>query len=143
MRDRPLAALGVAVLTALASCTGSGKREASALAQAVDAYRHAETAAKAARVQALGAVACSEASVCDAKSTCFAAADATTQSMRLKDEVAARLADIEGKRLAPDAPEAAALPGKLDEAQRLLETGRQKMTECERRLSDLRVEYGG
>jgi hypothetical protein len=134
---------GVAcVLAAVACAPGSGKRETSALLNAVDGYRRADTSAKANRVAALQTVTCSEPPVCDAKAVCVAAVEPTTRALLLKDEVAARLADIEQRRLAPDAPEASALPGKLDEAQRLLETGRQKMTECERRLSDLRVEYG-
>jgi hypothetical protein len=130
-------------LSALACTGGAGKRETSALVDAIDGYRRADNPAKPARVQAVGAVACSEPAVCDAKGICLDAIQSTTQALLLKDEVALRLVDIEQKRLSPDAPEAAALPGKLDEAQRLLEAGRPKMTECERRLADLRVEYGG
>jgi hypothetical protein len=67
----------------------------------------------------------------------------TTRALRLKDEVAARLIDVEHERLDPAALDGGSLADKLDEASRLLETGRAKMTECERRLADLRVKYGG
>ena len=137
-------ALWVAAVAAAAGCTsGAGRRETAALLNAVDGYRNAAVAAKGARAQAVGAVACSEASVCEARKVCVDAMEPTTRALALKDEVAARLADIEGHRLPPDDPQAAVLPAKLDEAQHLLESGRAKMTDCERRLADLRVQYGG
>jgi hypothetical protein len=125
----------------LAACTGTPKREAASLADAVDGYRRANSALRAARAQAVGTVECSDAEVCSAKSECLAAVEPTTRALALKDEVAARLTDIESKRLAPDAPEAQALPGKLDEASRLLEAGRVKMANCDKLLTDLRVKY--
>jgi hypothetical protein len=132
-----------ALVVALISCAGSGRRETSALVDAVDRYRQADNRSKPTHAQAVAALPCSATSVCEAKRVCLEAIAPTTRALTLKDEVAARLADIEQKRLAPAAAEAASLPGKLDEATRLLETGRAKMTECERRLADLRIEYGG
>jgi len=35
-----------------------------------------------------------------------------------------------------------ALPGKLDEAERLLKDGRARMAACDARLTDLRVAFG-
>lgn len=135
--------LGPAVAAiALPACANHAKREAATLVDAVDHFRRADDASKPAQVQAIAGVACTDAKVCDAKQACLGAADATARAFALKDEVARCLADVEQKRLAPDAPEAKALPGRLDEAQKLLEQGRAKMSDCEKKLADLRVDYG-
>jgi hypothetical protein len=135
--------LTVLAIVVSGCATGTGKRETSALLDAVDGYRRADVASsRATRAQVLESVTCTEATVCGAKDVCVEAVRATSRALLLKDEVAARLADVEQKRLAPDDPRAAALPGKLDEAQQLLGQGRERMTECERRLSELRVEFG-
>jgi len=136
----PLSLVGLS--TIVSSCDGAAKRETSALYEAVDRYRVADDAAKLVRGQAVAAVECTVAPVCDAKRICLAAIDPTTRALRLKDEVALRVADVEHNRLDPTSPEARGLSGELDEAARLLESGRQKMTECERRLADLRVTHG-
>jgi len=99
--------------------------------------------AKESQQQGVVAVACTDAEVCAAKQVCLAAIVPTTRALVLKDEVAARLGDLQAKRLAPDAPEADALPAKLDEAERLLHEGRAKMTECDAKLVGLRVRHGG
>lgn len=137
-------ALALAVLIAAPlACDGAAKREASALNDAVDRYRDANDASKLVRGQAVAAVECSVASVCDAKRICLAAIDPTSRALRLKDDVALRVADIEHNRLDHGSPEVQALSDKLDEAAKLLDVGRRRMTECERRLADLRVQYGG
>jgi hypothetical protein len=137
---------GVVLLVGLgsvfAACGGPGKREATALADAVDRYRRADDASKDTEGKAVAAVACTDARVCDAKQACLAAIEPTTRALALKSEVVRVLAEIEEKRLAPDAPEAAALPGKLDEAERLLKDGRAGMARCDARLTDLRVAFG-
>jgi hypothetical protein len=133
----------LAIATTVAACSGAGKREAVALLDAVDRYRNADGSSKLARGQAVAAVECSAGPVCEAKRVCVAAIEPTTRALELKDEVAQRVADIERKHLDVASPEAQALSGKLDEATKLLEAGRQKMSECERRLADLRVHYGG
>lgn len=130
-------------LLALPACTSAGKQQAVSLANAVDAYRHAPGPAKAERGKAVGDVACSEPKVCDAKQACVAAIDPTVRALALKDEVTARIADIEKGVLAKDSPEAQALPGKLDEAERLLKDGRAKMDACDAKLTELQGEYGG
>jgi hypothetical protein len=127
----------------MASCAGNARRESASLADAVDQYRHAENAAKASHRQAVLQVACTDPEVCAAKKACLAAIDPTTRALELKDEVAHRLADIEAKRVTPDAPEAEVLPAKLDEAERLLREGRAKMSDCDARLLDLRARHGG
>jgi hypothetical protein len=124
------------------SCAGATKREARALISAMDRFRHASDASRAADAQAISDVACSDQRVCDAKRACLAAIDPTTRALGLKDEVAHRLADLEQKRLSPDSPDARALPGKLDEAEKLLREGRAKMLDCEKKLNDLELEYG-
>lgn len=130
------------VLVTVTACSGPGKREAATLVDAVDRYRRADDAAKEAEGQAVAALACTDPRVCDAKQACVAAMEPTTRGLALKDEVVSRLADLEQKRLAPDSPEAGALPGKLDEAERLLKDGRTKMGACDARLTDLRVAFG-
>jgi hypothetical protein len=137
-----LAATELVSALLVSGCEGSGKRETTALLDAVDRYRLANTAAKADRAAAVGRLDCTEAAVCEAKRACVAGVEATTRAMQLKDEVTARLADLEQHRLLPDAPEAEALPGKLDEAGRLLQVGRDKMGDCERMIAELRLHYG-
>jgi hypothetical protein len=137
---RPKFAL-VAV-AALVACAGSAKREASILVAAVDRYRRADSVSKTAEAQRVAAVACTDAKVCGAKRACLAALDPTARALALKDEVARRVTDLQEKRLAPDSPEAEALPGKLDEAEKLLREGRAKMPDCEKLLTDLQMDYG-
>jgi hypothetical protein len=132
----------LAFLSTLDACSGQGKREATTLTDAVDRYRRADDASKATQGQAVAAVACTDARVCEAKQACVAAIEPTTRALELKDEVARRLVELEQKRLAPDSQEAQALPGKLDEAERLLKDGRAKMADCDARLTDLRVAFG-
>jgi hypothetical protein len=134
--------LAAALASALPACTGAGKREAASLTEAVDRYRHADDANKEAQGRAVAAVACTDDRVCAAKSACMAAIEPTTQALTLKDEVTRRLADLEQKRLAPDSPEAQALPGKLDEAERLLKDGHAKMTICDAKLAELHTQLG-
>jgi hypothetical protein len=66
----------------------------------------------------------------------------TARALVLKDEVARKLDDIEHGRLSRDSPEASALAGKLDEAEKLLAEGREKWSSCERSLGALRIQYG-
>jgi hypothetical protein len=140
-RPLPLVLLAAALACACA-CTGAGKREAASLTEAVDRWRHADDAAKATQGLAVDAVACTDERVCAAKQACMAAIEPTTRALALKDEVTRRLGDLEQKRLAPDSPEAQALPGKLDEAERLLKDGRARMAACDARLAELRVAFG-
>ncbi len=126
----------------LVACTGAGKHEAASLVNAVDAFRHAPGPAKALRGKAVSDLACSDAKVCDAKQACVAAIEPTVRALTLKDEVAARVAAIEKGTLAKDSPEAQALPGKLDEAEKLLTDGRARMQGCDAKLTDLHVDFG-
>jgi hypothetical protein len=132
-----LAALAVSLL----ACGNGAKREAAGLTEAVDRFRHASGASSTPAAQAVDAFACSDPKVCVAKQACVAAIDPTAKALALKDEVGARLADIEAGKIGPDSPEAQALPGQLDDASRLLREGHEKMDDCERRLADLRLAY--
>ncbi len=134
---------GWVTLFAALACTGSAKRESAALEDAVDRYRSADDAAKTERAHGIAALACTDAAVCEAKRACLDAVEPTTRALLLKDEVTHRLADLEQKQLAPDSAEAQALPDKLDQATRMLQEGRSKMAECDKKLVDLRVLYGG
>ncbi len=134
--------LALACAGSLLACAGSAKREASILVAAVDRYRRADSTSKPAEAQTVAAVACTDAKVCEAKRACLAALDPTARALALKDEVARRVTDLQEKRLEPDSPEARALPGKLDEAEKLLREGRAKMPDCEKLLTDLQMDYG-
>jgi hypothetical protein len=131
------------VFATMLACTSAGKHEAASLANAVDAYRHAPAPAKADKAKVVETLACTDDKVCDAKQACVAAIDPTVRAMALKDEVAARIGDIEKGTLAKDSPGAQALAGKLDEAERLLKDGRAKMDVCDAKLAELQGEYGG
>ena len=99
---------------ALVACnSGSAKHEAAALSEAVDRFSRVSGQSQAKAVDDLP---CSDERVCVAKRVCTEAIDPTARALALKDEVAAKLADIEAARLAPDAAVAEELPGKLDEA---------------------------
>jgi hypothetical protein len=130
------------VMLSLGACHGSGRREATSLDDGVDRYRRAEGAQRMTELQAVTDLPCSIADVCDAKKTCLEAMAPTARALDLKDEVTRALGELQDKRLAPDAAAAQALPAMLDEATRLLEVGRAKMGDCERKLADLRLRYG-
>ncbi len=129
-------------VVALVGCSSAAKIEAASLVHAVDAYRRAPPEGKALRGRAVGDVACTDARVCDAKQICMAAIDSTVRALALKDEVAARVADLEKGVITADSPDAKALPGKLDEAERLLNDGRDKMATCDARLLELHTTFG-
>ncbi len=135
------ATVAAAATALLAGCTGAGKREAAALVAAMDQYGRADNTAKGTQARLVETVVCTDDHVCSVKRACLEAVRPTARALALKDDVALRLGDIEQKRLAPDAPEARSLPDKLDEAGRLLGEGRTKMGECERMLTELRMQY--
>jgi hypothetical protein len=144
MTRRSLALLFMGLGVAATACFGgAAKRESAALEDAVDRYRAADDGSKGARAEGVLGLACTEAAVCDAKRACLAAIEPTTRALLLKDEVTRRLSDLEQKRLAPDSDEAEGLPAKLDEASRMLKLGHEKMADCDKRLVDLRVQFGG
>jgi hypothetical protein len=142
MRTMLLLPIVATLAVSLAACTGAGKREAASLTEAVDRYRRADDASKEAEGRAVAAVTCTDDRVCATKAACMAAIEPTTRALALKNEVVGRLADLEQKRMAPDSPEALALPGKLDDAERLLKDGRARMAVCDTKLAELHIQLG-
>jgi hypothetical protein len=129
----------VALFAVACNNSGSAKREAAALTDAVDRFSKVSGPAEA---KAVDDVPCTDERVCEAKRVCMEAIDPTARALAIKDEVSAKLADIEAARLAVDAAGAQELPSKLDEASRLLREGHSKMHDCDRMLTDLKVTYG-
>ena len=125
----------------LGGCGRSTKREATALAAAVDRCRRADAASRPQEVKTVEDFPCTADDVCAAKQSCAEALARTAEALAIKDRVARRLDDIEAKRLAIDDPEAEALPGQLDTATRLLGQGRVKMSICDSRLAELSLKY--
>jgi hypothetical protein len=125
----------------LAACNASAKREAAALAMAVDKCRRADAANRPQDVKSVEDFACTADDVCAAKKSCAVALARTADALAIKDRVAKRLDDIEAKRLSADSPEAEDLPVQLDAATRLLGEGRVQMAVCDSRLADLSVKY--
>ena len=144
VRRAALLALAPALLACAASgCTDAGKHEAASLVGAVDAYQRAQPGpSKADRGKAVADVPCSDARVCEAKRVCVSAIELTVRAIALRDDVAARVADLETGALSKDAIEARQLPTRLDEAERLLTEGRARMAECDSKLRDLQLDFG-
>ena len=126
----------------LLGCSSDAKRQAAVLAAAVDSFRRAETDSKNAEAKRVAAVACTDEAVCDAKRACVAAVDPTARALLLKKEVEQSVEAIESKRVPSDSPEARDLPAKLDEAEKLLSSGRQMMSACDRKLAELELRFG-
>jgi hypothetical protein len=124
------------------SCSPTAKSEAAALLAAVDRYRDASDSAKVDRAHAVAGTRCSDVTVCNAKRACEEAILPSARALAIKDRVSERVRDLREGRLAPDSPEASALPTALEDAERLLNEGRAKMPECERLLVELRVALG-
>jgi hypothetical protein len=141
MRRRESAAIVVVLMAAIAGCGRSAKSEAVALTTAVDRCRKAGAATRSVEVKNVEDLPCTVDDVCAAKRSCAEGLARTAEALAIKDRVAARLDDIEAKRLAPDDPEAEALAGQLDMATRLLGQGRVKMTICDTRLAELSMKY--
>jgi len=135
-------AASLLVLLAVAACASTAKRETASLAEAVERWQRADVPQKAAATADVRAVGATDAEVAAARTACLGAMDATVRALDLKQQVERGLADLEAKRITPDDPAAAALPGKLDESERLLKEGRRAMTDCEQKVMSLRMKYG-
>ena len=133
-----LAALALAL--ALLACTDA-KGEAAGVVSAVDRFRKAENAQKPELAPAVASAPCTDDEVCAAKTACLAVTEPTAQGLLLKREVERGIADLEQKRLAPDAEAAQALPGKLDRATQLLEQAKNALPGCDAKILGLRAKY--
>ena len=138
-RSRVGVALGVAL--ALAACSHA-KEESRGVTAAVERWRAAVDADKEAAADALAAAPCTDAEVCEAKRACLEVATPTVKSLALKTEVERTLAEIRAGRIARESPEAQALPGKLDEASRLLSEAASRIEPCDTRATALERKYG-
>jgi hypothetical protein len=138
---RKMRRLLVVLLFALAACGGT-KREASAVVGAIDRYRDADNDHRPEKADLLDAVPCSDAEVCAAKTACMKAADPTAKGLRLKREVEKGLADVQAGKLSPQDPAAQAMPGKLDDSQRLMDEGQKALDQCDQLATALRIKYG-
>jgi len=123
-------------------CSNPAKGEAATLVANVDRFRRAENADKPSLLPAIESSPCTDPDVCAAKQACLAHAKPTADGLALKNEVQRGLADLEQKRLEPDASAAATLPTKLDEASRLLDRGHAALAGCDQRLLVLRAKFG-
>ncbi len=142
MTDRTLKpALLCALLVSFSACA-TDKKEARALATAVERFRIAGDLEKGAAATQIAGVACMDPAVCDAKQVCVTASEATAKGLALKSEVEQLLGDVQAKRLSPDDPSAKALPDKLDEADRLLKAGHRDMKACDEKVIALKLKYG-
>ena len=92
-------------------------------------------------VETLRAVKCSAVDVCQARDACLASAEATAKALRLKSEVEQGLLAIEKDAMPHDAPEARALPLKLDEAESLLKEGFAALPACDDQVMALKRKY--
>ena len=135
-----LSPIALAALLALA-CTPRGKEETAMLIAAVDRVRGAPDASKSDAVAPLKAVPCDEPSICEVKKECVAFAEKTVAGLALKTEVERTLAAVTAGKLAAADPAAQALPGKLDDASRLLREGEASLVKCDERLVHLKREW--
>lgn len=134
--------LKLALVCALLSSCATDKKEARALATAVERFRLASDLEKGAAAAQIATVACTDPAVCDAKQSCMTASDATAKGLGLKAEVEHLLGEVQAKRLAPDDPAAKTLPDKLDDADRLLKAGHHDMKACDEKVIALKLKYG-
>jgi hypothetical protein len=126
---------------AVSACSSGSRREAQAVAQAVERFRRADNAQKPAMADALRATPCTEADVCRARDACLASAEATAKAMRLKNEIELGIAALERDAMARDSDEALGLPQKLDEAEALLKEGFDRLPLCDDAIVGLKRQY--
>lgn len=133
----------VALLVSIfVACDGGDRREAASVAEAVGRFHRAENEGKPAAASALRAVPCSAADVCRTRDLCLVAADSWAKAVVLKDEVARSIDAMEKGTLGKDTPEARALPGKLEEAEKLLSEGHRRLAECDEAVFALKRKHG-
>jgi hypothetical protein len=125
----------------LCACDGADRRDAETVLAAVTRFRSADNASTPAMVEALKATPCTAPDACRTRDVCAATGDATARALRLKGEVEKALGALEKGTLAKDSPEAAALPKKLDEAEKLLGQGHDGLARCDEEVQALRRKH--
>jgi hypothetical protein len=143
IEELPALVVPVALAAALAlGCgSGSGKREAMSLIAAVDRYRQAPMASKAAPEDVLEKLACSDPEVCAAREACLASARPTIRGVALKQQVEATLADLQAGRLTKEQVAAMGLAQKLDDASHAIGEGQGNLPGCDAKVTALRLKY--
>lgn len=122
----------------LALACGGARQEADSLVRAMERFRRAENTDKPAAFDAVRATRCSAADVCRAQRECLAYAEPTAKALALKAEVEKALVALESDAMPKDSSEARALPGKLDEAERMLKEGMDHLEPCDNELLALK-----
>jgi len=126
------------LLLAFCACTTTAKQEARSLVAAVDRYHKAENTEKPAAADELEKVSCTDDEVCDAKSACVKSASAMAKALRKQHDVETKIAAFDGS-IPKDDPGAQALPGQLDEVDRLMKESQDAMPACDEKITALRV----
>ena len=130
-----------ASLVVLLGCTPAGKAEADALVRTMERFRRAENRDKPEAIHEVRKTRCSAPDVCAARKECLAYAESTAQALKLKQEVELALVAVESGAMPKDSEEAKALPGKLDQAEKLLKEGFGHLQPCDDALMALRRTY--
>lgn len=123
------------------ACDGAERRDAEGVVLSVTRLRGADFAATPAMVEALRATPCVAVDVCKAREVCLAAGDDVTKGLRLKSEVESGLVSLEKGTLRREAPEARALPQKLEEAEALIQRGRAALPACDEHVQALKRKH--
>lgn len=131
----------IIVVTLLAGCESSERREAERLADAVARFRRASNEEEPSTAAALRAVPCTVDEVCRARDTCLHAADLIARSLRLRDDVTVGLAMVDAGKWTVGSAEARGLAEKLDEAERVLQEGFQGLPDCDERMQSVKRRY--
>jgi hypothetical protein len=129
--------VALAVALAVVGCHDVAKDETASLSTAVERFRLADEREKHAREADIEHVKCTVDEVCIARDMCLSAASDLNKSEVIRVEVQRSLAKLESGALKKEDPEAQALPRKLDEAEALIKSSREKMTNCDTRLAAL------
>jgi hypothetical protein len=129
------------LLAGLALSCDSGKREAMSLIAAVDRYRQAPMASKAAPEDVLEKLACTDPEVCAAREACLASARPTIRGVALKKQVESALDDLQAGRVTKDQVAAMGLAQKLDDASSAIGEGQGNLPACDARVTALRLKY--
>jgi hypothetical protein len=122
------------------ACDDHAARDAAGLVAAVDNFRAADSAYKAAAAKAVEAAPCAAADVCAAKTACLAGIQPTVQGIALDQDVQNAL-DVLQSTQPPDPTLAQPLAEKAQKAHALLDQGHEAMRACDEKCVALRVKY--
>jgi hypothetical protein len=141
VKSRTLLAGTTLALATLTACDSAERRDAETVVAAITRFRAADNASTPAMVDALKATPCSAPDSCKTRDDCLASGEPTAQALRLKADVEKNISAIEKGKLAKDSPEAQELPKKLDDAEKLLNKGRDALTKCDEDVQALKRKH--